>query len=165
MGGLAAGVWYRLREYYYDSRREGFQRTDEEHYAGLERLCGDIQPEKVICDPSAASFIAAVRAHGRFKIAKADNDVISGIRRVADMLSCGTIKISPACADCIREFALYRWDDSAAADRPVKRKRPRYGRCALLRRRGEPQRRPVLRALTSKININYMKRKTREVKI
>ena len=74
----------------------------------------------MICDPSAASFIAAVRAHGRFKIAKADNDVISGIRRVADMLSCGTIKISPACADCIREFALYRWDDSAAADRPVK---------------------------------------------
>lgn len=118
--GLSGGVWYRLREYYYDSRREGFQRTDEEHYAGLERLCGDIQPEKVICDPSAASFIAAVRAHGRFKIAKADNDVISGIRRVADMLSCGTIKISPACADCIREFALYRWDDSAAADRPVK---------------------------------------------
>ena len=118
--GLSGGVWYRLREYYYDSRREGFQRTDEEHYAGLKRLCGDIQPEKVICDPSAASFIAAVRAHGRFKIAKADNDVISGIRRVADMLSCGTIKISPACADCIREFALYRWDDSAAADRPVK---------------------------------------------
>ena len=36
--GQSGGVWYRIREYYYDSRREGRQRTDEEHYAALERL-------------------------------------------------------------------------------------------------------------------------------
>ena len=38
--GLWNGVWYRVEEYYYDSRREGRQRTDEEHYAALEELAG-----------------------------------------------------------------------------------------------------------------------------
>ena len=118
--GQSGGVWYRIAEYYYDSRREGMQRTDEEHYRGLERLCGDRQIERVIADPSAASFIECVKRHGKFRAEPAKNDVISGIRRVADMLNSGEIKFSAACKDCIREFSLYRWDDSAAADRPVK---------------------------------------------
>ncbi len=118
--GQSGGVWYRIAEYYYDSRREGMQRTDEEHYRGLERLCGGRQIERVIVDPSAASFIECIKRHGKFRVEPAKNDVISGIRRVADMLNSGGIKISRACADCIREFSLYRWDDSAAADRPVK---------------------------------------------
>jgi PBSX family phage terminase large subunit len=118
--GLSHGIWYRISEYYYDSRREGLQRTDEEHYRGLEQLCAGRQIDKVICDPSAASFIACIRRHGRFNVSPAKNDVISGIRRVADMLNSGRLKISSACADCIREFSLYRWDDSSAADRPLK---------------------------------------------
>ncbi len=118
--GKNGEVWYRIKEYYYDSRREGFQRTDEEHYSGLERLCGDRNIEKVICDPSAASFIACIRRHGKFKVVPAKNNVLSGIRRVGDMLNSGRLKISAECDDCIREFMLYRWDDSAAADRPVK---------------------------------------------
>ena len=55
--GEADGVWYRLDEYYYDSRKEGVYRTDEEHYAQLEHLCTGKQVEAVIVDPSAASFI------------------------------------------------------------------------------------------------------------
>ena len=31
--GRAGGVWYRMREYYYNSRKEGRQQTDEEYYA------------------------------------------------------------------------------------------------------------------------------------
>lgn len=118
--GLSNGIWYRISEYYYDSKKEGMQRTDEEHYAALERLCGDRKIEKIICDPSAASFITCIRRHGKFAVTPAKNDVLSGIRRVGDMLSSGKIKISSACTDCIREFSLYRWDDSAAADRPLK---------------------------------------------
>lgn len=118
--GQSGGVWYRVAEYYYDSRREGQSRTDEEHYKGLERLCGGREVERVIVDPSAASFIECIKRHGKFRVEPAKNDVISGIRRVADMLSAGSLRFSAACADCIREFSLYRWDDSAAADRPVK---------------------------------------------
>jgi PBSX family phage terminase large subunit len=118
--GQNGDVWYRIGEYYYDSKREGLQRTDEEHYAGLERLCGNRKIEKVICDPSAASFIACIRSHGKYSVAKANNDVINGIRRVGDMLNCGRLKISAACDDCIREFQLYGWDAGSAADRPLK---------------------------------------------
>ncbi len=120
--GLSGGVWYRTAEYYYDSRKEGMQRTDEEHYLQLERLCGKapLKVEKVLCDPSAASFIACIQRHGKFNVQPAKNDVISGIRRVGDMLSEGKIKFSDRCADIIREIGLYCWDDSAAADKPIK---------------------------------------------
>ena len=118
--GESSGVWYRISEYYYDSRREGIQRTDEEHYSALEELCGERRIEKVIVDPSAASFIACIRRHGKFSVVHAKNDVLSGIRRVADMLNSGELKISASCADCIREFSEYRWDDSAAMDKPLK---------------------------------------------
>lgn len=118
--GESGGIWYRISEYYYDSKREGMQRTDEEHYEGLERLCFGRSIEKVVCDPSAASFIACIRRHGRFKVVPAKNDVIGGIRRTADMLNSGKLKIYKGCNDCLREFSLYRWDDSAASDKPLK---------------------------------------------
>lgn len=117
--GKSGEVWYRISEYYYDSRREGMQRTDEEHYRGLEELVGDRQVGLVICDPSAASFIQCIRRHGRFTVAPAKNDVLSGIRRVADALASDRIRIHSSCRDCIREFSLYRWD-SSGSDQPVK---------------------------------------------
>ena len=118
--GESGGVWYRISEYYYDSRKEGRQRTDEEHYAALERLCAGRTIELVVCDPSAASFIECIRRHGRFPVAPAANDVLSGIRRVNDALSCGKLKIHSSCADAVREFSLYRWDKSTVCDAPVK---------------------------------------------
>lgn len=118
--GLSGGVWYRMREYYYDSRREGRQRTDEEHYIGLERLCGDLEIEQVIVDPSAASFMECIRRHGKYRVTAAKNDVVSGIRRVADALSSGKVKIHESCGDCIREFGLYRWSEKGGADAPIK---------------------------------------------
>lgn len=118
--GLSGKVWYRMREYYYDSRREGRQKTDEEHYMGLVRLCGDLIPEQVIVDPSAASFIECIRRHGRYRVTAAKNDVVSGIRRVAGALNSGQIKLHAGCSDSIREFGLYRWSDKGGADVPVK---------------------------------------------
>ena len=118
--GLYKGVWYRLKEYYYSSRREGIPRTDEEHYAALEELAGGLEISKVIIDPSAASFIECIRRHGRFRAVKADNDVISGIRRVSSALKEGKLMFSETCEDILREFSLYRWSEKAGADAPVK---------------------------------------------
>lgn len=114
------GCWYRIDEYYYNSREKGFQRTDEEHYTALEKLCRGKEIEIIVCDPSAASFIECVKRHGRFKITQGKNDVISGIRKVSDALKSGKIKISAKCEDTLREFSLYRWDERAGADCPVK---------------------------------------------
>jgi hypothetical protein len=118
--GLAAGKWYRVREYYFDSRKEGRQRTDEEHYTALEALAGDLHISAVIVDPSAASFIEVIRRHGRYRVEKASNSVMDGIRDVATRLQCGDIFFCDCCTDCIREFGLYRWDEKATADRPIK---------------------------------------------
>ena len=114
------GVWYRVAEYYYSSKREGAQRTDEEHYQALERLCGGRDIETVIVDPSAASFIECIRRHGSYGVTPADNDVLSGIRRVGDALKSGRIKISTDCRDCIREFDTYRWDTKGGRDSVIK---------------------------------------------
>ena len=67
-----------MREYYYDSRKEGNQRTDEEYYVQLEALAGDLPITSVIVDPSAASFIECIRRHGRFFVEKAANAVMAG---------------------------------------------------------------------------------------
>lgn len=118
--GRYGRVWYRLAEYYHDSRLAQEQRTDEEHYRGLCDLAGELEPEAVIVDPSAASFIQCISRHGRFKALPAQNDVLDGIRRVGDALKEGLIKISPACSDCLREFGLYRWEENSREDRPRK---------------------------------------------
>ena len=96
--GRASGKWYRMREYYFDSRKEGRQRTDEEHYFELERLAGDLPIRAVIVDPSAASFIEAIRRHGRFYVEKASNAVLDGIRDVATRLQSGDIFICSSTA-------------------------------------------------------------------
>lgn len=61
----------RVDEYYYNSRKEGYQRTDEEHYAELDKLAGDRYIERVIIDPSAASFKATIKRHGKFFVKSA----------------------------------------------------------------------------------------------
>ncbi len=117
---LSKGIWYRAKEYYYDSKCEGEQRTDEEHYEGLCRLCEGFSPRAVTVDPSAASFMACIRRHGRFTVIPAKNDVVDGIRRTGDALKSGKIKISPSCKDAIREFSLYVWETGASRDTPKK---------------------------------------------
>ena len=118
--GRCGEVWYRIQEYYYSSKREGQQKTDEEYYTALEELAGNFSVSAVICDPSAASFMTCIRRHGRFSVIPAQNNVADGIRQVADALREGKIKIAATCGDAIREFALYRWDDGSVKDRPIK---------------------------------------------
>lgn len=118
--GLERGKWYRIREYYYDGRKENCQRTDEEHYTALEALADGLPIRKAIVDPSAASFIEVIRRHGRFIVEQASNRVLDGIRDVATHLHAGDFFICDCCKDCIREFGLYRWDEKAIEDRPLK---------------------------------------------
>ena len=94
--------------------------TDEQYYRELENLAGDLPVEFVVVDPSAASFIATIRAHGRFSVRKAKNEVLSGIRLVAEMLREGCLQFAPECKDAIREFSLYRWEEDGQTDRVQK---------------------------------------------
>ena len=118
--GLCGGVWHRIKEYYYSSKREGVPRTDEGHYSALEELAGGRRILRVIVDPSAASFIECIRRHRKFRVVKADNDVITGIRQVSAALKQNRLKFNESCKDILREFQLYRWSEKAGTDAPVK---------------------------------------------
>ena len=123
---FSAGLWCvlgdkatRIKEFYYDGRKKGIQRTDEEYCDNIEELAKGYNIHQVIVDPSAASFIAALRRRN-FSVRKANNDVLDGIRRTAVYLKNGNVKIHRSCADSIAEFGLYRWDDKATSDTVIK---------------------------------------------
>ena len=107
--GLQAGVWYRVAEFYFDSRAKKRQMTDGEYERSLRELAGGRPIREVIVDPSAASFIQLLRQKG-WRVRKADNDVLSGIRATADALKSGRICICTPCRDCLRELEEYVWD-------------------------------------------------------
>ncbi len=111
------GVAYRVREFYHNGREKGCL-TDGEYYQALEDLAGNETVEAVIVDPSAASFITLIRRKGQFRVRKAKNGVLPGIRLATSLLHSGKVKIFAGCGDILREFRLYRWEDGA--DVPVK---------------------------------------------
>ncbi len=118
--GLADGKWYRIKEYYYSGRETGKQKTDEEYYEELTKLVGNLYISAVIIDPSAASFIATIKKHGRFRVQKANNDVLNGIQNVATLLKKGIILFNEHCKNSIKEFEVYSWDSKSKEDKPIK---------------------------------------------
>ena len=118
--GLCDGAWYGFKEYYFNSRVEMTQKTDQEYYDDLCKFAGGLPIDHIIIDPSALSFITLVEKKRRFKVWDADNDVLDGIRHTAQCISDGTIRICKSCENTIKEFGLYSWDEDATEDRPVK---------------------------------------------
>ena len=133
---FSAGLWcvsdgkaVRIKEYYHSGRDTKRQLTDEEYHAELEKLIqytdseGVLQEyeiDRVVIDPSAASFIACMRRHGKFRVKHAVNTVIDGIRNVTSMLNSKRLFIHSSCKDSIKEFGLYSWDDKAQEDKVIK---------------------------------------------
>ena len=118
--GEQNGIWYRVKEFYFNSREAQRQMTDEEYAKQLQKLTGEREIAAVIVDPSAASFIEVLRRKG-WRVQKADNDVLSGIRLTSDALKEGRIVICEGCSDCIREMDAYVWDLSSGTKDRVKK--------------------------------------------
>ena len=130
-------VWYCVDEYYYSGRDKGVQKTDQDYAQDLEAF---IEPVKAwhakrvargleygglelttIIDPSAASFIALLRKdYDCFRVRKAKNDVVDGIRETAVAMKTGAIKIAPTLKNLITELQGYVWDDKAQDEAPLK---------------------------------------------
>lgn len=141
--GLQKGIWYRVKEFYFDSRTAQHQMTDAEYADALERLASGKRIEAVIVDPSAASFIEVLRRRG-LPVRKAENEVLSGIRLTADLLKAGKLVICSGCDDLIREMDEYVWDLTSPAKDRVKKEHDhamdemRYFAATVLGRRQHP---------------------------
>lgn len=126
LNAFAACLWSQtggkavmIKEYYYSGREENALKTDEEYCDEITKLADGKKISKVVVDPSAASFITALRRRN-YAVLKADNDVLDGIRCMSSMLRNGNIKIHRSCVNTIREFGLYSWDDRSSVDAVIK---------------------------------------------
>jgi PBSX family phage terminase large subunit len=97
--------------------------TDAGLSVDYRKWVGSRQPERVIIDPSAASFHKQLWADGVPGVVLAENAVIDGIRTVASLLSVDRLVVSSACKHLLTELPSYAWDPKATAkgqDAPIK---------------------------------------------
>lgn len=127
MNPFAAQLWviyngcaYCWKEYYYNGREKMRQKTDEEYYADVECLVGDLPVEEIIIDPAAKSFKTTIERHGKFSCKNAKNDVIPGIGTLSALIKAGMVKIHDGCKDFLDEIGLYSWDADAPEDAVIK---------------------------------------------
>ena len=115
------GVWYGVDGYYYSGRTEQRNKTDDDYVQDMLSQFGTYGNEwtklRVIVDPSAASFITAMKRAHIFHVVSADNAVNDGIRETAVAIQKGKIKINPSLEFVRREFEGYVWNDD---ETPVK---------------------------------------------
>jgi PBSX family phage terminase large subunit len=120
-----------VREWYYDSRATGVEKTDAEHADDLEAFIKDgIAPTYIVIDPSAASFKTEIRSRRlRTKdtadLINADNNVLDGIRMVSTMMHKKRLRFHKVnCPKTTDELLSYVWDDKAIQkglkERPIK---------------------------------------------
>lgn len=111
-----------IKEYYYSGRDTGVQKTDKEYSNDLKEFTEGYDIKRIIVDPSAASFITQLKKDG-WKIKKAKNDVLDGIRLVASLLNQVKIYFDESCENTFKEFNSYVWDEKASKngeDKPIK---------------------------------------------
>jgi len=117
---------YVAKEFYYDSRKTGKQKTDSEYATELKKFLGDMSnnnyPVYVVIDPSAASFKLEVRKLG-IRVKDADNGVLDGIRHLSNLFEMKKVFVHEDCKNTIAELESYAWDEKAAKvgrEQPIK---------------------------------------------
>ena len=108
------------REYYYNSREVGRQKTDQQYLEDLQTFVPNEALRAVIIDPSAASFKVLLRNAG-YIVKEANNEVNDGLRMVGTLLQTKRLKIHKRCESMRREFQTYAWDEKAAMEHGVEK--------------------------------------------
>lgn len=120
------------KEYYHSGRETNRQKTDEEYYQDLERFAAGYKIERIIIDPSAASFAECIRRHGKFAVWNANNAVLDGIRLTGALLKAGKLKFHESCVKTFEEFGIYSWDSEASEDKVIKENDHSMDQCRYL---------------------------------
>ena len=112
------------REYYYDSKVELTQKTDGQYVSDLIDFLKEYCPGACcVVDPSAASLKAEMSLRGIWH-QDAKNEVLDGIRTVANLLAKKKIRIHERCVRLASELQNYSWDKKAGEkgeDKPIKK--------------------------------------------
>jgi PBSX family phage terminase large subunit len=132
LGIDASQTIYVASEWRHSARETRRSMTDGEYSTALKTWLRDyrqpglhvpgVQPESVVVDPSAASFIQQMWRDGMTPT-PADNAVADGIRLVSSVLGAGKLKVHRSCKALIDEFPGYSWDEKKAMrgeDAPIK---------------------------------------------
>lgn len=110
------------KEYFWDSKARGKQKTNSEFADDLERFLEPYAIKNIYMDPSAEAFHLELRRRG-LHVVHANNDVLNGITHTASEMCKGNLFICSECVNTIRQIESYVWDSKAAArgeDIPVK---------------------------------------------
>jgi PBSX family phage terminase large subunit len=129
--GVDRNAWPRVwveKERYFSSKIEGHHKTELEHANDCLDFCLENGAMKVYVDPSAISFITALRKEARLRgvnihVIAANNEVLPGIHRIANLLGTGDLKIKKVCKNLINEFHTYAWSENKTIlgkDEPIK---------------------------------------------
>jgi PBSX family phage terminase large subunit len=114
------GTYFVEKEYYFNSKKMGRQKTDSEYADDVLSL---FDPRFFIIDPSASSFKLEIKRRGA-KVIDANNDVLNGIQYLSGLFAANKIKINKSCIELERELYSYHWDESArnqSIERPIKK--------------------------------------------
>ena len=117
------------REYYYDSRKTQRQKEDSEYADDFAKFISDqpdFPPNITVVDPSAVSFILALKRRGYY-MKLALNEVLFGIRILSTLFKQRKVKIHRVnCPNTCAELQVYAWDDKAimrtGKEAPLKQK-------------------------------------------
>lgn len=119
--GKYNGKWYKVREYHYDGREMGQQKTAVQYSRDLREFLNGIDAD-IIVDPSATAFKVQLEEDG-FYVIDGINDVQNGIVNMGIALMEDMIRYNDICKETFREFSSYVWDEKAAkrgVDQPIK---------------------------------------------
>jgi len=120
---------YIIDEFYHAGDDMSTSKTDAEYSVELQRWLAGWEPRWIFIDPSAKSFRTQLwrdrsQCPAFQNIAKGNNEVLDGIRKVSSLLSTGNLMVHNRCENVIREFGAYSWDPKAqerGEDKPLEK--------------------------------------------
>ncbi len=124
--GVRPNRWPQItieQEYYYDSVKQGRQKTDDELANDLAKFVEYKNVSAIYVDPSAASLKLELRKRN-LPVLDAKNDVIPGIKIMSKFIAGKNIVIQKGCKTLIEVMQSYCWDPDAAnrgEDKPLKK--------------------------------------------
>ena len=124
--GIRPNRWPQITveaEYYYDSVKQGRQKTDDELARDIKNFIGYRNISAVYVDPSAASLKLELQRRD-LPVLDAKNDVLPGIKVTSKFVAGKNLVIQKGCKTLIEVMQSYCWDPAAAdrgEDKPLKK--------------------------------------------